>query len=579
MTDHGHPHDHDEPTPADQRAADLSIPDEDLSPRELSRRDFLRGLGVLGVAAGAAGLGILPSSLVSPRTARASSDAARAAVETPSAAHIDPDSLRWLAGDHHIHTQFSSDAQYRVADQVGHALENDLDWLVITDHGRVAHEKVGIDRTSTDNLAARAAHRDALVFQGLEWNIPGAEHGTVFLAPGAYEKDILHAFEASYDGVVVYGSGATANDAVHEAKAIEAINFLSAQVAAGRSSAALFLANHPARRGLDSPHEIRAWNDADPSIAVGFEGAPGHQAAGIAVADGGPGSARGFYDFSPLADSHPGYPLEAYRTHGGFDWMTARVGGLWDSLLAEGRRWWITANSDSHAVYHDTMVRGAGNGQFDNPASPNFGAYGDPVDTGVPVNGNGDFWPGYYSRTVVGATHRGYRSVMAAIAAGRMWVCHGELIRSLDARVTVPGAFRGMETTLGGTAVVRHGDEVHVRIEIGLPRRPNHAGVVPRLRRVDLIAGPVTGAASDRDTLGAPATQVVQSFDIGRSDGRIVLDYRFRNVRESFYLRIRGTDGNVSAPGSIEPRLDPVPMDPWTDLWFYSNPIFVRVGR
>ncbi|MFD1050973.1 hypothetical protein ACFQ1S_38320, partial [Kibdelosporangium lantanae] len=43
---------------------------------------------------------------------------------------------------------------------------------------------------------------------------------------------------------------------------------------------------------------------------------------------------------------------------GGFDWMTATVGGLWDSLLAEGKPWWITANSDSHNVYADSAVRG-----------------------------------------------------------------------------------------------------------------------------------------------------------------------------------------------------------------------------
>ena len=28
-------------------------------------------------------------------------------------------------------------------------------------------------------------------------------------------------------------------------------------------------------------------------------------------------------------------------TLGGFDQMTARLGGFWDSLLGEGRRWWI----------------------------------------------------------------------------------------------------------------------------------------------------------------------------------------------------------------------------------------------
>jgi hypothetical protein len=36
---------------------------------------------------------------------------------------------------------------------------------------------------------------------------------------------------------------------------------------------------------------------------------------------------------------------------GGFDQMTARSGGFWDAMLGEGRRWWITANSDAHEHY------------------------------------------------------------------------------------------------------------------------------------------------------------------------------------------------------------------------------------
>ncbi len=36
--------------------------------------------------------------------------------------------------------------------------------------------------------------------------------------------------------------------------------------------------------------------------------------------------------------------------------MTSTVGGLWDSLLAEGEAWWITASSDSHQVYLDDPV-------------------------------------------------------------------------------------------------------------------------------------------------------------------------------------------------------------------------------
>jgi hypothetical protein len=95
----------------------------------------------------------------------------------------------------------------------------------------------------------------------------------------------------------------------------------------------------------DSPHEIRNWRDADPRIAVGFEGAPGHQAAGLPY---GAASARGLYGNSPNANSFPGYPAESYRTWGGFDWMTATVGGLWDSLLAEGKPWWNRRHPGRH---------------------------------------------------------------------------------------------------------------------------------------------------------------------------------------------------------------------------------------
>jgi hypothetical protein len=76
--------------------------------------------------------------------------------------------------------------------------------------------------------------------------------------------------------------------------------------------------------------------------------------------------------------------------------MTATVGGLWDNLLAEGKRWWITVNSDSHNVYADAAVRGP-NSDF-----TNNGFYNDPVYGGDLNLTDGDFWPGYYSRTDVG---------------------------------------------------------------------------------------------------------------------------------------------------------------------------------
>jgi hypothetical protein len=43
-------------------------------------------------------------------------------------------------------------------------------------------------------------------------------------------------------------------------------------------------------------------------------------------------------------------------------------------------------------------------------------------------------------------------------------------------------------------------------------------------------------------------------------------------VGGSHYIRIRGTNTN-----ELEPEKDPPAENPFTDLWFYSNPIFVTV--
>ena len=273
---------------------------------------------------------------------------------------------------------------------------------------------------------------------------------------------------------------------------------------------ALMLANHPARRGVDSPHEIRAWRDATPTghrIAVGFEGAPGHQAAGIA-APTGMGRARGIYDNSPSANSFAGYPLESYRTWGGFDWMTATVGGLWDSLLAEGRPWWITANSDSHQVYTDTAKRGGPDSDYDLN-----GRHTDPVYSGAIDLTQGDYWPGQYSRTHVGADGFSYAAVMDGIRAGRIWVDHGQLISGLDVRLSGGGRW----STLGGALHVKKGTKVTLTVDVASAGGPNWAGFVPTLARVDVIQGDVTGPVADQDTFTAPTARVVKSYEVNRS--------------------------------------------------------------
>jgi hypothetical protein len=99
-----------------------------------------------------------------------------------------------------------------------------------------------------------------------------------------------------------------------------------------------------------------------------------------------------------------------------------------------------------------------------------------------------------------------------------------------------------------------------------------------------VIVGEVTGPAGDRDTFAAPTAKVVKSFDVGRNSGSVSFSYPLATDR-SCYVRIRGTDGNRSAPGLGGAAVDPAgpamdvlgDADPWKDLWFYSNPIFVLV--
>ncbi|MFJ4845041.1 MULTISPECIES: PHP domain-containing protein [unclassified Streptomyces] len=556
---HGHHHGHGDASQSLPPALDMSVPDEELTPNQLSRRGMLRRTGLLG--AGLAASGVLAGAATGATPAFADEKTGRSGTWNGD--------FLWLAGDHHIHTQYSSDAKYRVADHVRHANGNGLDWMVITDHGSEQHAKIGVEKVNPDILAARDEVEDTLVFQGLEWNIPGAEHGTVFVHPGANEVAVLKEFENSFDGSV---KGATDSTPANEALAIAGLNFLADAVDQRRVRDALFLANHPARKGLDSPHEIRAWRDAQPTIAVGMEGAPGHQASGIRAPQG-PGAGRGAYDSSPSAQSWAGYPLVSYRTWGGFDWMTATVGGLWDSLLAEGKPWWITANSDAHNVYADNSVRGPGSDFNAN------GKYNDPVYGGALNLTDGDFWPGQYSRTHVGAVSFSYRAVMDGIRDGRVWVDHGGLISGLNARLKAGGD----EQTLGGMLRIRRGDKVDLILEIDLANGPNWAQFVPTLARVDVIQGDVTGRASDKDTFAAPTAKVVTSFEVNQSVGSVRLRWSLGRVDRPLYVRLRGTDGNRSAVGLNGPAVDPHgpaidvvgDADPWRDLWFYTNPIWV----
>jgi len=487
----------------------------------------------------------------------------------------------WYAGDHHIHTMFSRDAMYSIDDQVRRARECGLDWMVITDHGGPDHAKQSVALATPLIAQARRDH-PVLVFQGMEWNVPGAEHAT-FIAPDhADTPDLLQRFEAAFDGDVVAAiQNPTGPRLIEhslqggpeaEQLGLDALAWLVAELRTGTVGEALVLSNHPMRTGRVSPSKVRGWRDAAPGVFVGWEGAPGHQAAAL-PAPQGRGRGRGQYDESPGRWSFPGYDLDQYRTWGGFDAATARMGGLWDSLLAEGLPWWVTANSDNHFDIGDTVRVG-------HPERAHYvehGHRGQPVETGVVQSGYVDFAPGHYSRTVVGATGRSYREVMAALREGRAFAVHGGLVRAVEARVR---AGEGPGVTFGARTAVRRGGDVEVELRLDPATAPNGGGEVPRSVRWDVIVGTVTGRVADteRDLWQAPGTRVVESFEVPtHAVGRQVFRTTLRGVADPLYVRFRGSDGR-HADADGHPRVDRIgDSDPWDDLWCYTNPVFVDV--
>lgn len=538
--------------------ADPSVPENALDPQGLSRRGILKRAGLFGAAFAATTA--LPA-------------AAPAQAHDEHQEH-DPE-LVYLVGDHHVHTQFSHDAKYTLSQAAGRGAQFGLDWMVLTEHSNIGHRDLGAENEHAEIRKARSENPRLLIFQGLEWYIPGAEHATVFTPPGEHEVDVLREFERTYDGKLL---ARTEGTAANEALAVAAIKWLAERKTSGYIEDALVLANHPSRLGIDAPHELRAWRDAAPDIMIGMEGAPGAQGAALPGLRGA-NSVRGEYENKPSAQSHVGYPAEAYVTYGGFDWMTATVGGMWDAMLSEGRLFSITTNSDNHRTVLDTLRNG------DYPAGATFDSLGkvpDPVETGVAQAGS-DFWPGQFSRTHVGVTRYGYREVMAGLRAGRVWVDHGQLVDGVDVRLS---GSHGGSATLGGRLHARRGERLTLTVTVDSASRPNFHGVLPKLAHLDVIRGVVTGRPADLDSWRAPDTRVVETVDVARRTGRYTIRIPLGAARVSGYVRVRGSDGNRHGAGLLGARVDPHgPIahtpgdgDPWLDTWLYTNPIFIDVA-
>lgn len=441
------------------------------------------------------------------------------------------DPARWLAGDHHIHSQYSvgydrtanpptpivgGDAIYPIPKNALMARQFGLSWTVATDHGGPGHSKVNLEMAYPELLESRISVPEVIQFYGMELNPPGADHASLIIPKSPDEAAQLEALESGFDRYNEWPIDPARNDEKRMLTALETM--------AKMKHKPVVIANHPSRSatdlgeyGLDDPAELRGWNTSAPDVAVGMAGAPGHQAATLSERK----VPRGAYG--------------RYPTLGGFDQMTAQLGGFWDSMLGEGRRWWITANSDSHVHY---------------------------------TEGGIDFWPGEFSKTYVFA-EKSHDSILAALRAGKIFVTTGDLVSELYVEVEAMGSVAGIGESLRlatpGTA--------QVTVRVRDPSGTNFNEDSPEVMRIDLIQGAVTGTNPDLTADENPSTRVVKRFTSldWKRDGEVLTMSHQISVDGPMYIRIRGTNTD-----QLEPEKDREEENPWRDLWFYSNPVFIE---
>lgn len=458
-------------------------------------------------------------------------------------AQTDPganDGRSWLAGDHHVHSRFSArytadpaapegapvpqlggDGNHTIIQNAEAAHRYGLAWMVSTDHGGPLHARLNAEQAWPELLQARERVPGLVLFYGMEFDTPGAEHSSLIIPQSAHEREDLLHLEGSYGRREPWPEDPTRDT---EAFMLEALRDMGTM-----TPRPVLVINHPSRSatglreyGDVHPHQLRDWSEVTPRVVIGMEGAPGHQADGL-FPDGRPDPAgsRGIY--------------RRFPTLGGFDQMTARLGGVWDSLLGEGRRWWITATSDSHTNISE---------------------------------GGDDFWPGEYARTWVMARPEG-GDILDGLREGRVFVTTGDLISELDMTVSA----EGRSATIGGELAVGEAVDILVTLRVRDPQAANAGGRTPSVDHIDLIVGDVAAPQADRDADANATTRVERRFTAAdwTVEGEVLtMTHRLPATTGTRYLRVRGSNG-----AETEPQVDTPGEDPWSDLWFYGNPVFL----
>ena len=498
--------------------------------------------------------------------------------------------------------------------------------LLGTPNGNNMWRWQNIEQVEYPILASRVPEYKKPIIEGLEWIVPGHEHADVAILngqigkPGTTNANAMAEFEFRFDRSDNDAVGQlnragnqlwTGKDNVDNTgtaghlKAVQGISWLQDHY----PLTSYAIPTHSERKGAFDPanslgyniEHFRDFNNAGPTVAFGIE-SPGHMAQG--TINGGSGS----YESNAVGGD----------TYGMAGIYTAKVGGLWDGLLGEGRNVFVFASSDWH-----------NRGVF--PASA--------------LSTSSDFQPGEMTRLYVPhVAGNAAQSVIDGMRSGNVYYANGGLIGpnlSITAQVgTEP------PVTMGQTLVAKPGSTITYTMVLNLPSSNNSPysfnnplllqdGIKQKLNQpvldhVDIITGQITGLIGPGEpgyavpnaggVAGAaivynPSTKIAKQLrrksaqDVKiNADGSITLTFKttFVATGKPFYIRARGTNIPVATPNVTDSSGNPlISMDnakvPCTDpacpahldvvngvkmvtydvqaysnLWFYANPIFVR---
>ena len=515
-------------------------------------------------------------------------------INLTSCKHIDNAySGEYVTGDFHQHTTYSG-GDYSIGYLMEASNKYGLDWWSNSDHGgtrefwgkasgddlgtRVPWSCTGIKLLGDpqegedagfmwrwqslkyynfqDILIWRRIFPDKLILQAFEWNVPGHQHANVSIIANQFDIgkqncDPLAQFEYMFDdededttGGLEFGWKKSTLEGKEKAR--EAVKWLQENY----PLQTYVVPSHPDKSGDYLISDFRDFNNIAPDVFFGFDGMPGHQK----------NSTRGSYDL----DEAP-FAVEMNNrkgaTFGGAGIFASKIGGVWDALLSEGRRWWISASSDYHS--------------------------------------DDDFYPGEYQKTYTYVTKKNDpQALIDGLRSGNRFIVTGDLITNLNFTV---------DETMMGQTLLTDKKLATIKIKVFDPDTPNFNiysdYTNPKLDHIDLIAGKVSGLISpdepDYNKDSVSTTHVIARFDAsgGVKDANGLESQKWEDpgngwkkityqveVKGNMYFRLRGTNHPLNTPEELDGAGNPLPdiaeensaAKAFSDLWFYSNPVFVQ---